>query len=190
MPFKYILLSDYDVTAKAITDWYSYKPRIIRRYLTGDDVWILVTAKPKSQKANVMLDYEWRLVRFNGEKYIPIVGLSGHDCLRGGYERSYQEYPFGLLGNVFHINQIAPSGEYRLELKISRQGEVLTNPEWRDFGTLEVLNRGEVEVNKEFLRTRIIWAIIGIAIGAVLTLWIIPNLPDVLKWIWEHIRAY
>ena len=192
IPFKHISINDYEITARAVKDRYSSKPRLIRRYLTGDDVWIRVTAEPRSPKANVALDYEWRLLRFNESKdaYQPI-GLSGFDCLRGGFE-DIKKYPLGVLSDIFYIEHIAPSGEYRLELKISRGDKVLTYPEWRNLGAIEVQNGSEVEIRKELQRNSIKWAMIGILVGTILTLiipWVYHNLPDVLQWIWNHIRA-
>lgn len=200
MPFKHISLSDYKITAEAIKDRYSDKPRFIRRYLTGDDIWIRIIAEPHSLKANVALDYDWRLLRFNESKdaYQPI-GLRGSDCLRGSLEINYKKHPFGLLRDVFYIDHIAPSGEYRLELKISRGDKVLTSPEWHNLGAIEVQNRSEVEIKKELQRNAIMWAMVGIVIGSIITL-VIPliyrSLPDmanflqgILQWIWVHVRA-
>jgi len=200
-PFRHISLRDYEIDVKAIRNRDSKRVRLIRRYLTGMDVYILIKAEVKSIEANVALDYEWRLLRWNGNVYKPIkpTGWQGSGCLRGNLEVIKKKNIVAILDDKFIVEHIAPSGEYKLELKISRYGNVLTNPEWYSLGEIVVLNSGEVELKKELQKNAVIWAMIGIAIGTILTL-AIPSiyhkLPEVttflhgiLQWIWSLIRA-
>ena len=156
--FNKIGTIDYLISAKLINDGDERSTRRSFVYFSGTDLNFFINAKARSRDAyNVALKYKWRLLRFNGSEYCK-TDKYGYDYLRGGYFSDKL-----ILGDRLNIPFVTPSGEYKLQLRISRAHELITFPEWVDLVSVTLLD-------KERAKLKMWLALIGIAVAIVIGL--------------------
>jgi hypothetical protein len=163
--FNKLRLPGYNISAKLINGNDERSTRHSLFYLTGTDLDLFIKAIPNSEGELVWLKYEWRLLRFNGSDYVK-TEKEDLDYLRG-YPLSDKPMLFGKLNIPFVI----PAGTYKLQLKVFRNDEVITYPEWVDLFGITLWDKDNAKHNLVFL---VAGTILGAIVTAIIT-WVLKG---------------